>query len=199
MATHSRLRYRSTVALSMPALWSCLDLTLALDCMGESGTVLLTELQIQRSQNMPLTLTIRDEEGPERRLASSPSARAFRITPLKVADLHMKPPLFQQMTAACGFSSLTTLLITIDLSLDDRFGEVSDFDDAFWNLFAAAPRAQMCTGVVLECFWTHHCSLYSPMAAAYSLVDCVCFKYRSPDGARKITEYHPVYAHSFGE
>ncbi|KAK7038284.1 F-box domain-containing protein [Favolaschia claudopus] len=132
-------RYWSTVALSMPALWSCLDLTL--DCIGENGTVPLTELQIQRSQNMPLTLTIRDEEGPGAQdshpvlqLALSASHR------WKVADLHMKPSLFQQMTAACGFSSLTTLLITINLSPDDRFGEVSDFDDAFWNLFSAAPE-----------------------------------------------------------
>ncbi|KAK7044517.1 F-box domain-containing protein, partial [Favolaschia claudopus] len=113
-------RHWSAVALSNPALWSRLDLHL--HRIGEKGAVPLTRLQIERSQNMPLTLKIRDDDDWQR--ASHP-----------VLDV-----VLSQISKARRFDSLTTFLITIDLSVDDRFDTVSKYDDAFWNVFSVAPK-----------------------------------------------------------
>ncbi|KAK7044525.1 F-box domain-containing protein [Favolaschia claudopus] len=131
-------RHWSAVALSNPALWSRLDLHL--HRIGEKGAVPLTRLQIERSQNMPLTLKIRDDDDWQR--ASHPVLDVVLSASAQwgIVDVYMHPLLLEQISKARRFDSLTTFLITIDLSVDDRFDTVSKYDDAFWNVFSVAPK-----------------------------------------------------------
>ncbi|KAK7044519.1 hypothetical protein R3P38DRAFT_2766146 [Favolaschia claudopus] len=135
-------RHWSAVALSTPALWSRLDLRL--HHIGERGAVSLTRLQVERSQSMPLSIKISDgsydvtgsthESHPVFDVALSASAK------WGIADVSLHPSLLEQISKARRFDSLTTLLIDIDFTADDRFQSVSDYDDAFWNVFSVAPK-----------------------------------------------------------
>ncbi|KAK7039627.1 F-box domain-containing protein [Favolaschia claudopus] len=131
-------RFWAAVALATPVLWSNLDLHL--DGMGRNGAIPLAQLQIQRSQNIPLTVTIRHSSNvwidshPLLDVALSASER------WSVADIHMNPILLQEMAKGHRFQSLTTLDIFIDLSVDDRFDHISKFDDAFWSAFSLTPK-----------------------------------------------------------
>ncbi|KAK7013195.1 hypothetical protein R3P38DRAFT_3579909, partial [Favolaschia claudopus] len=48
--------------------------------------------------------------------------------------------LLQELAKGPRFQSLTTLDISVDLSVDDRFDDISKFDDAFWSAFSLAPK-----------------------------------------------------------
>ncbi|KAK7044495.1 hypothetical protein R3P38DRAFT_2608631 [Favolaschia claudopus] len=127
-------RFWSAVALSTPALWSRLDLHL--DGMGQNGAIPLAQLQIQRSQNTPLTVIIRHssymwfDSHLLLDVALSASER------WAVAGIHVSPILLQEMAKDRRFQSLTTLDISVDWSVDC----ISEFDDTFWSVFSLTPK-----------------------------------------------------------
>ncbi|KAK7039619.1 hypothetical protein R3P38DRAFT_2900753, partial [Favolaschia claudopus] len=131
-------RHWSAVALSNPALWTRLDLHL--HRIGEKGAIPLTRLQIERSQNMPLTLKISDDDDWQRESHPVLDIVLSASAQWGIVDVHTHPLLLEQISKARRFDSLTTFLITIDFSADDRFDTVSKYDDAFWNVFSVAPK-----------------------------------------------------------
>ncbi|KAF7341127.1 F-box domain-containing protein [Mycena venus] len=129
-------RHWSAVALATPTLWSMIFVDL--DRLGERGSVPLTNLCLQRSGNVPLTVKIFQERGTYDShsvldVALSASER------WKTADLYIRFPLLHQITRIHGnLSTLTTVLISINMDSEEGFDE--DFDELFWNVFADAPH-----------------------------------------------------------
>ncbi|KAJ7739592.1 hypothetical protein B0H16DRAFT_1568538, partial [Mycena metata] len=126
--------YWSTVALQTPALWAMVFLDL--DTLGQRGMVPLTELLLTRSRNVPLSVKIFCQDFENRRdpildLAISHSDR------WRIVDLYMSVPCLNQFVTLHGhLSSLTTLLLSIDLAEEEE----TDLDAAFWDAFAVAPN-----------------------------------------------------------
>ncbi|KAJ7685787.1 hypothetical protein DFH06DRAFT_1075407 [Mycena polygramma] len=119
----------SAVALATPALWSMVFLNL--DRIGERGAAHMTNLYLERSQNMPLTLRIMNEHG-----ASRPNpvldAAMSSCERWEIVDLYVPLALVHQLTTIHGrLAALRTLLISIDLDTPD---------DEFWDTFAIAPQ-----------------------------------------------------------
>ncbi|KAF7341128.1 GMC oxidoreductase [Mycena venus] len=132
-------RHWSTVALANPALWSMIFLDL--DCVRSQGSVLLTELCVQRSGNVPLTLKLFGENGIGDDEYGAPELHPVLTSLLSSCErwqkvnLSMNTSLLNQITPARGrLSTLTTLLLTIDLSMG------SSPRRSFWNILSVAPQ-----------------------------------------------------------
>ncbi|KAJ7355815.1 hypothetical protein DFH08DRAFT_690772, partial [Mycena albidolilacea] len=122
----------SAVALATPALWS--RVTLELDPDVTEGSLSLTNLCFQRSGQVPLTVTVIQEDGvcnshPLLDVVFSSSER------WRIAVLYINLPPIQQITSIHGsLSALTTLLISVQLRTDQGF------DEEFLNVFSIAPQ-----------------------------------------------------------
>ncbi|KAJ7745498.1 hypothetical protein B0H14DRAFT_2986215 [Mycena olivaceomarginata] len=108
--------------------------TLELDPDVTEGSLSLTNLCFQRSGQVPLTVTVIQEDGvcnshPLLDVVLSSSER------WRTAVLYINFPLIQQITSIHGnLSSLTTLLISFQLRTDQGF------DEEFLNVFSIVPR-----------------------------------------------------------
>ncbi|KAF8213533.1 hypothetical protein K438DRAFT_1661719 [Mycena galopus ATCC 62051] len=132
----------SAVALATPALWSTIFLDIN-ENIGQ-GAVSLTKLCLERSTNVPLTVSIRAEcevHSPHPILdAVLASSERWRT-----AELIMEVPLLQMTSIRGRLSALTTLVILMILD-----SATEPFDDAFLNAFSVAPQLRslqaLCSG-----------------------------------------------------
>jgi hypothetical protein len=147
-------RHWSAVALSNSALWSTIlrdhDRT-----EENPGALPLTKLCLERSGNVPLNVTIFQEMGVsdphlvvfDTVLASS--ARWGRVKLHVLSGFSWTYALLQQLTNHRGFSALTTLLMSVEMSLPPGLS----FDDGFWNVFAVVPQLRT---LQAHCWDQHH-------------------------------------------
>ncbi|KAJ7154114.1 hypothetical protein C8R46DRAFT_1356869 [Mycena filopes] len=125
----------SAVALTTSAVWSMVFVDL--DRLGQRGMVPLTKLFLERSRNASLSVNVSQESFTTSDLVLDVvMTSSDRWT---AVDFYIRVPLMKQLVALHGrLSSLTTLIITVDLA------EVPpDFDGpdvALWNTFALTPN-----------------------------------------------------------
>ncbi|KAJ7438232.1 hypothetical protein B0H11DRAFT_2105546 [Mycena galericulata] len=122
------------VALGTPALWSMVFLDL--DRIGEApGAIRLTNLLHDRSRNMPLAVKTLYEQGrieshPVLDIALSHSER------WKFAHIGVEFPLVLRLaTIRSRLSTLTTLVISLNLDLEDI-----EVDPSFWDILEVSPK-----------------------------------------------------------
>ncbi|KAF8215113.1 hypothetical protein K438DRAFT_1800738 [Mycena galopus ATCC 62051] len=133
-------RHWSAVALANPALWSTVFVDL--DCVERQGTVMLTELCLQRAENVSLTVGIFQEYGRHNAHVGQALDAVLSISNRwKTAHFHILSSfaethqLLQRLSNIHRFSNLTTLRVSIGLETPTQ-----GFDEACWSVFADLPK-----------------------------------------------------------